>query len=262
VVIGETVDNLGVIHAFRWTVGSPVAQTLGFLGTLAQSSSGKGVSADGAVVVGVSVRDTFVAEAFRWTSATGMVGLGDLPGSTLGDGSYAFGVSADGSVVVGYGNSSSGQEAFRWTAAGGMVGLGDLAGGAFDSRAVAVSPDGSVVVGTGATAAGSEVFVWDATHGMRRLESVLESAGLDLTGWTLDTAGDVTLAAGQLTIAGSGQNPSSRREAWRARLPVAAVVPGPGAGALWIGALVIGGWAAHALRAHTGSRVGARRGAS
>ena len=35
----------------------------------------KGISADGSVVVGQS-RD----QAFRWTQATGMVGLGDLPG--------------------------------------------------------------------------------------------------------------------------------------------------------------------------------------
>ena len=40
-------------------------------------------------------------EAFRWTQATGMVGLGDLPGGSFN--SIAWGVSADGSVVVGTG---------------------------------------------------------------------------------------------------------------------------------------------------------------
>ncbi len=40
---------------------------------------------------------TFGSEAFHWTQAGGMVGLGDLPGGTFG--SRAFFVSADGSVV-------------------------------------------------------------------------------------------------------------------------------------------------------------------
>src|SRR5262245_47092881 len=68
------------------------------------SSFATGVSADGSVVVGSSSSATSGPnpddrEAFRWTAATGMVGLGFLPGGTFSD-SGAFGVSADGSVVV------------------------------------------------------------------------------------------------------------------------------------------------------------------
>ncbi len=55
----------------------------------------------GLVLVGESdsvfIDPTFGSEAFRWTQAGGMVGLGDLPGGTFG--SKAFFVSADGSVV-------------------------------------------------------------------------------------------------------------------------------------------------------------------
>src|SRR5262245_37318037 len=87
------------------------------------------VSADGSVVVGTRFAGPSV-EAFRWTAATGVVGLGDLPGDTAG--SNAAAVSADGGVVVGVSGSASGQEAFRWTSGGGMVGLGDLPGGGFD----------------------------------------------------------------------------------------------------------------------------------
>ena len=43
------------------------------------SSSAGGVSADGSVVVG-SGTSANGYEAFRWTQATGMVGLGDLSG--------------------------------------------------------------------------------------------------------------------------------------------------------------------------------------
>jgi len=45
-------------------------------------------------------------EAFRWTSATGMVGLGDLPGDKTS--STGESVSADGNVVVGWSWSTSG----------------------------------------------------------------------------------------------------------------------------------------------------------
>ncbi|MCP9472622.1 MAG: hypothetical protein NNA30_07820, partial [Nitrospira sp.] len=50
-----------------------------------------GVSADGAVVVGRS-GSTLGHQAFRWTKATGMVGIGDLPGGDFF--SEAAGVSA------------------------------------------------------------------------------------------------------------------------------------------------------------------------
>jgi probable HAF family extracellular repeat protein len=98
------------------------------------------VNADGTVVVGViSATGAFGPfEAFRWTQAGGMAGLGFLPGGTS---SNARGVNADGTVVVG-GSSATGTgpnaEAFRWTQAGGMVGLGFLPGGT-SSDAVAVN---------------------------------------------------------------------------------------------------------------------------
>ena len=47
---------------------------LGFLPG-ASSSRASGISANGTVVIGYSG-----TEAFRWSAATGMVGLGDLPG--------------------------------------------------------------------------------------------------------------------------------------------------------------------------------------
>src|SRR5687767_11234917 len=67
-------------------------------------SSASGVSADGSVVVGSSDVATVLipgrppisktrAQAFRWTQASGMVGLGDLAGSPFD--SRAAGVSAD-----------------------------------------------------------------------------------------------------------------------------------------------------------------------
>ncbi|MCZ8191916.1 MAG: PEP-CTERM sorting domain-containing protein [Microcystis sp. LE19-338.1B] len=127
------------------------------------SSSATGVSADGCVVVGSSTRTPmWTTEAFRWTQATGMVGLGDLPGGSFS--SSANGVSADGSVVVGISNIGNGNEAFRWTQATGMVGLGNLSGWN-SSSASGVSADGSVVVGT-ASDSGGEAFRWTQATGM------------------------------------------------------------------------------------------------
>jgi hypothetical protein len=73
----------------------------------------------GEVVVGLS--GTFgpePSEAFRWTAAEGMVGLGFLPGHNL---SEALGVSTDGSVIVGYDAPSRDSplaEAFIWDSVG------------------------------------------------------------------------------------------------------------------------------------------------
>ena len=103
--------------------------------------------------------------AFRWTQASGMVFLGDLPGGPFI--SLATGVSADGSVIVGLSNSALGEEAFRWTQAEGMVGLGDLpGGGSILSVARAISPDGAVIVGNAISAFGNEAFRWTQETGM------------------------------------------------------------------------------------------------
>ena len=157
------------------------------------------VNSDGSVVVGNSKSSNNDIEAFRWTQAGGMVGLGDLGGgysqatavnsdgsvvvgtskstngfeafrwtqvggmvSLGGSVSQARGVNSDGSVVVG----NSNYEAFRWTQAGGMVGLGDLAYGSFYSEAHAVNSDGSVVVGFGSSANDFEAFRWTQAGGM------------------------------------------------------------------------------------------------
>jgi len=177
------------------------------------SSFTSDVSADGSVVVGSS-NSSNGFEAFRWTADEGMVGLGDLPGGSFS--STAMDMSADGSVVVGWSNSNNGFEAFRWTEGSGMVGLGDLLGGSF-SFAGGISADGSVVVGSSNSSNGREAFIWDSSNGMRSLSNILTNDfNLDLTGWRLDTATDISDDG--LTIVGWGSNPDGAREAWIAQL--------------------------------------------
>lgn len=138
VVVGESSSVNSPAEAFRWIQGTGMVG-LGFLpgggpsANLNAGSNALGISADGSVVVGYSnipnVNGGYGGyEAFRWTQATGMVGLGDLPGGIFD--SKATGVSADGSVVVGNGTGFYGT-AFRWTQATGMVGLGYLPGGGY-----------------------------------------------------------------------------------------------------------------------------------
>ena len=94
---------LTVVFFLFCTISSSFAATANFqgLGDLPGGdfySHAFDVSADGSTVVGWS-RSASGYEAFRWTSASGMVGLGDLSGGNFY--SEAYGVSADGSTVVG-----------------------------------------------------------------------------------------------------------------------------------------------------------------
>ena len=207
---GTTIVGFSGGEAFRWTDGGGMVGLGGF------SSSARGVSADGSTVVGQGESAPNVTEAFRWTSGSGVVGLGDLSGGSFF--SFAWDISSDGSTVVGLSNTTPGNEAFLWTSSGGMVGLGDLPGGGFDSQALAVSADGSIIVGESRTAtSANEAFIWDTTDGMRELNPVLTALGVDLTGWTLHAAIDISDDGS--VIVGGGTNPSGDREAWIATIP-------------------------------------------
>lgn len=161
-------------QAFRWTQEGAMIG-LGYLPGR-DASSAYAVSADGSMVVGVSYRflntlslevDNF-QEAFVWTEADGMVGLGDLPGGRAY--SAAYGVSGDGRVIVGQAESAAGLEAFVWTPSQGMRSLWDilLAEGVTAmegwtlTTASAVSQDGRTIVGSGMSPEGN-TEAWVAT---------------------------------------------------------------------------------------------------
>jgi probable HAF family extracellular repeat protein len=117
-------------------------------------SAAWGCSADGNVVVGKSWSTWGRDEvAFRWTSTTGMVKLGYLPGETY---SEADAVSPDGSIVVGGSGSSDGVQAFIWDAAHGMRRLADVlaakirtSGDAADANGIAVNAGVVSIAGVG-----------------------------------------------------------------------------------------------------------------
>ncbi len=127
----------------------PRFEGLGDLPGGLEESFARDVSADGTTVVGVSSSGGQVGgEAFRWTAAGGMEGIGSLA-PFLGpffEFSEARAISGDGSTIVGSSNVAFGREAFRWVD-GEMEGLGFLEPGADFSAANDVSANGAVVVG-------------------------------------------------------------------------------------------------------------------
>lgn len=199
---------------------SPMFMGLGFLPGGSLRSAAAAVSADGSVVVGWSssadsaADDGYDNEAFRWSSTTGMVGLGDLAGGEFA--SSATAVSADGTVVVGSGAAGTEFEAFRWTQATGLVGLGDLPGGSPRSEAFGVSADGTIVVGySGSTASLDsgyyEAFRWTESTGIMGLG--------DLPGGTFASSAAAVSADGSMIVGDSFsiflESPDGRAEGFQ-----------------------------------------------
>jgi uncharacterized membrane protein len=144
---GSTVVGIGGGgQAFRWQ-GPGTYQGLGILPNYTRAF-GESASNDGSIVVGRSsnIMES-AAQAIRWTSSTGMQGLGyTRPNSWY---STATGISRNGNTVVGWSSGAVGTDAFIWTASGGLEILPQLPGTPLvDSTALAVNVDGSIVVGT------------------------------------------------------------------------------------------------------------------
>lgn len=172
-VTGRAKTGPGRYDAYRWTeAGGMVSLSYG-------SVSGRGISADGSVIVGLGGSETssnmwgfttfpgYLSNLGAYTglwdvSANGSLAVGEKDGYAMflsgnsysptvfgsGFGSRANAVSADGSVIVGMSRvNSASLEAFVRTSTG-MLGLGDLAHNWYvGSEATAVSPNGQIVVG-------------------------------------------------------------------------------------------------------------------
>ncbi|HRQ74215.1 MAG TPA: hypothetical protein PLU35_14415 [Phycisphaerales bacterium] len=196
----------GLRQAFRWNEEGMVG-----IGTLpgGHESHANRVSGDGRWIVG-NGSSSEGGQAFRWSETTGMIGLGDLPGSTFY--SEAAGVSDDGTFVVGWSKSGaaggpSNLEAFRWTPETGMVGLGFMPGHN-TSIAFDISADGRVIAGASQGSADGEAFLWTHETGMVGLGKP--------DGWW--SAAGLSLSDDGTTVVGEGSKPQSGIEAlrWRA----------------------------------------------
>lgn len=267
-------------EAALWTNGGTQYLSLGVLPGSSWSTNpvsvATAVSNDGSVVYGYGTSSqSGKVEAFRWTAASGMVGLGFGSRTTDYRTIIPHGaVSADGSVAVGYSmnNTDYLYIAMRYTTLGGMSFLGPLTGGTW-SEALAVSADGKVVLGRGDTANGISLFLWTETQGFTLLgggetisglgglnadgsiavsggslfnfagqsfvEAILIASGMDITGWSSFSANGIS-DNGQ-TLWGTALNPQGSYEGWIATFPenylsTIQAVPEPGVTTL----LVIG----------------------
>jgi uncharacterized membrane protein len=152
-----TAEAMQTNPLFRWTQASGLARIDGPPGlSIARWSA---LSSDGSVGVGIAqpgpVDGTLPSQTFRWTQATGAIGLGTLPGADESD-PYG-GVTRDGKSIVGH----SGNDIFRWTEATGMVALPRPTG--FDQCMPALARgdiDAALVVGRCSNATTSQYFVW------------------------------------------------------------------------------------------------------
>jgi probable HAF family extracellular repeat protein len=184
-------------EALLWTQASGITFLGDLPGTHPTHNFAMDVSADGNVVVGEAkyagdyIQNLFY-EAFRWTPATGMVGLGFLPGGTR---SSAAAVSADGSIIVGQGfTAADTNEAFRWTEAGGMQGLGGLISGG-TSFAFGISPNGARVVGAAYNGTRTDAAYWTTGGGWQSIGKL--PGGLDgLGAFATDASTDGSVIIG------------------------------------------------------------------
>jgi probable HAF family extracellular repeat protein len=175
-VVGR--DDSAGARAFRYSGSLSFLGGLNPSGSPANQGRSWAISSDASTVVGsvASPASTAGEQAFRWTSAGGLVPMGFL-GSINNNGisflSEARDVSGNGSVIVGFSSSPAGQSAFRWTAATGMTDLGRFSGDTSNYLASAVSTDGTVIVGSSPEHGG---FSWTLAGGLQALTGFTTAA--------------------------------------------------------------------------------------
>lgn len=229
-IVGTSTSSKGP-RAFLWSSTSGgnkgTMKDLGIVTTGQEMFSvAHAVTGDGGTVVGSS---TFVnteeitnpgedpitvitqeTEAFFWTAATRIQGLGDLPGGNLS--SEAFAITDDATVIVGAGESDEGIEGVIWTNDE-ITSVGDLPGGDTLCRLLDVSESGEQAVGEASDDSGKVAAIWDSANGLRKLSDVLIARGIDISGWTLNSVEGISADAA--VISGNGTNPAGEPEGWR-----------------------------------------------
>lgn len=221
IIVGYGNDLRGQ-QAFRWSCLEGEQELVRLGDGYFSSSAALAVSADGSTVVGYA-NPPMGRRAFIWTEESeDMIDLGTLSGGTF---SEAHGISADGTVVVGRSDSAMGSQACLWTLdeTGNWTAerLGGLSPVPYDSVAtgVALNDDGTIlaVVGYSSVSTGdwTEAFIWTPEEGMENLQGMLFGYDLEVGGWTLEGATDIS--ADGSVISGWGLNPMDNTEAWIAK---------------------------------------------
>lgn len=167
------------------------------------SSIVRGLSGDGAILVGSS--SGAGTEAFRWSQATGMVGLGTFAG---GISSTAWDISDDGAVICGSSEipaATGVDRGFRWTLATGLVGLGTADPGYPGTVARSISADGSAIVGLATPSDSNSLdrrpFRWTTVNG----NALLPLPPGATAGAAFGISADGQVVVGEVVVAGVKQ---------------------------------------------------------
>jgi probable HAF family extracellular repeat protein len=206
VITGSVNTLAGAQASALWTVGLNPTFIANAPGV--ESSVGNALSADGSVMVGrARVTSIGVDQGFRWTQATGMQLIPFLPGGTYSGG--ATDVSADGTKVVGTSAASGGDDRpFLWSS-GVLSTVGTSIG-----NGRAISSDGNTVL-----SASFQLVATTSGGTTQALATRLTALGVDLGGWVLLDAFDIS-ANGKVIIGnGSHSTTPNSDEGWIAVLP-------------------------------------------
>jgi hypothetical protein len=178
---GSTILLRGAVEDLVWTAEA------GAVG-LGEDQLARALSADGGTVVGRRERpDLATVEAFRWTLAGGVEGLGFLPHTN--ERSEAWAVSASGDVATGDARNYTDAPGFLWTAAGGVAPLAAMSGQGQPRYTRAMSKDGTTIAGL---VDNSVIFVWSESAGYQYLADFDPSHGK----WPRDLDQDGTVMVG------------------------------------------------------------------
>ncbi len=218
------------VESDAWTSQGGTQANHGDLAGGARDASLTGVTNDGTTFVGYA--DDGMRRAVRYTNAGGFEVLGTVAGGS-GAG-FAVNIGAQGGTIVGNLEFGGVETPAYWDTDGTahLIGLP----GSFDGgSANACSADGGIIVGAWysgfADELSSTAFLWTAADGARPMIDVLtDDYGLDLDGWTLNVATDITPDGN--TIVGVGLNPDGVLEAFKVTVPAPGVPALLGLGSL------------------------------
>jgi probable HAF family extracellular repeat protein len=162
--VGASVVNGGglgaVLDGFTWTNDFGLLPVFGT--TAGVSVVAHDVSASGAIVGSADFGpfSPLGRQAYIWTSATGPVFIGDLPGGCA-PAATARCITPDGTHIAGIGDSNLGAQAWVLDVPSGqLTALIDFPGGSLACYAYGISDDGRVVIGRGTIEQGLQAMRW------------------------------------------------------------------------------------------------------
>ncbi|MCC6284640.1 MAG: hypothetical protein IT439_04955 [Phycisphaerales bacterium] len=189
--------------AFRWTETDGMVRLDPPAGTTGCGAFD--TTPDGEITIGWC-QNTVAGSIARWTQGAPPADLGGMPRGGLIIGNS---ISFDGSTIVGFGSVAPSYRFITYSTPEGLR-IIETPPDWGDGRTLGYSTTtgGDLIVGEGATDGEDRVaVVWSEALGLVRLDELLTTLGLDVAGWKLTYASDISSDGSAIT--GSGQAPGS-----------------------------------------------------